>query len=616
MKATTTRTTRRHRLLLSLLALLLAIPLLLSVSQAPASAVTKPTGVSLTGKYTAARLSWTAVSGATAYEVQYSKSSTFSSPTSVTTTTNYAYANRLSTGSTYYFRVRVKTPALSSWTNASSSFHPYYPSKYPGTENAVQKAINLAADNVSGSTIDLTWATASGQYECFRIAVSPTPSGGQPEVVCNPNYVIKGLSRSTTYAIKIYTVLAAGDGWPDIDLSGASSTLNVTTSDYELAAPYDLTISNQKSASVTVGWTAPDRMKSTYVYKVQVAMNTAMTSSMIWWPTTTPTNSITLTGLKSNTAYFVRVVVVDANGTQRSDKSSYILAKTLIPAGTITGKITGPPAADVVAVAYDTASGELADQVDVASDGSYKLSVRPGTYRVRATYIGNANYYSSWVSSTVNPAVVSSQADILTVKLETNTAAAATVLGSGAKVTGTAVDQISGAVVAPVEVSLLSGLTGSHEVIARTMTNSGTFIFNGVPDGGYRIRIEYNSGDGYQRKTVSVTVAAKGNVTIPNAEMERKNFAATHGVSVGGTKRVGYTVRASYTAWVAQSSPVVTRPLMTYQWRRSGVNISGATGSSYKLTSADRGKYISVVITGRKTGYNTASRTASSVKIY
>ena len=233
--------------------------------------------------------------------------------------------------------------------------------------------------------------------------------------VCGATNLGEALRRITEGAAMIRSKGEAGTG----DVSNATTHMRALRKEIrrlqnmvedelyvaakELAAPYDLTISNQKSASVTVGWTAPDRMKSTYVYKVQVAMNTAMTSSMIWWPTTTPTNSITLTGLKSNTAYFVRVVVVDANGTQRSDKSSYILAKTLIPAGTITGKITGPPAADVVAVAYDTASGELADQVDVASDGSYKLSVRPGTYRVRATYIGNANYYSSWVSSTVNP---------------------------------------------------------------------------------------------------------------------------------------------------------------------------------------------------------------------
>lgn len=40
-----------------------------------------------------------------------------------------------------------------------------------------------------------------------------------------------------------------------------------------------------------------------------------------------------------------------------------------------------------------------------------------------------------------------------------------------------------------------------------------------------------------------------------------------------------------------------------YQWYRTGVAIKGGSGKTYKLTSADVGKAMSVGITGYKAGY-------------
>lgn len=59
-----------------------------------------------------------------------------------------------------------------------------------------------------------------------------------------------------------------------------------------------------------------------------------------------------------------------------------------------------------------------------------------------------------------------------------------------------------------------------------------------------------------------------------------------------GTARVGRTMKVSGPAW--SDAATVT----TYQWRRSGAAIAGATKSSYTPVTADLGKALSVVVTG------------------
>jgi surface antigen len=65
-----------------------------------------------------------------------------------------------------------------------------------------------------------------------------------------------------------------------------------------------------------------------------------------------------------------------------------------------------------------------------------------------------------------------------------------------------------------------------------------------------------------------------------------------------GTARVGSLLRARTAAWSPDA-------VLTYQWYRNGKAISGATGTSHRLTSADRGKRIHVVVTGTRDGYVT-----------
>ncbi|WEO77972.1 hypothetical protein BJQ94_02725 [Cryobacterium sp. SO2] len=83
-------------------------------------------------------------------------------------------------------------------------------------------------------------------------------------------------------------------------------------------------------------------------------------------------------------------------------------------------------------------------------------------------------------------------------------------------------------------------------------------------------------------------------------------LSATPTPTISGTSTVGQTLTATAGTWAP--APVK----LSYQWRRAGINITGATASTYKLVAADGGKTITVRVTGAKTAFTTAAKTSAA----
>ncbi len=485
------------------------------VSTGPAQGLSY--GLKAAVKYTAVHLTWTSQGAGKTYQVQYATSSSFKSSSTIEVATNSTYVNQLAGKKTYYFRVRTK--GTTSWSPKVSK-KTSYPKTYNGT--AVEKATSISTDNVSGSAIDLTWATPSGQYACFRIKVSPTPTSGQPAVQCTTATTLTGLKKATTYSINLYTVAPASGGWPDINITSATSTIRRTTSSYPLGGAGDVTlVLPQRTSQATLTWTAPTNPSpaATDSYRILLGTNSAM-KNPTWYKAITQDTTITMTGLAPDRIYYARVVVVDtATLTQRSDRSGYLLVKTITLHGALNGSVsTSAPKKDVVAVAYNSA-GEVAAQSDIDSDGSYSLVVRPfntgttpETYKVRITYIGSDNYASSWVSTKASPAVNSSQAASFSVGNEAATGLPATRIVGANVVSGTVVDAKTGKPVAGAIVSLLN-VDGARETIASAYSG-GSFRYKGIPNGHYILRASYVGSSTYKAISTQVTVTADGSFTI------------------------------------------------------------------------------------------------------
>lgn len=115
-----------------------------------------------------------------------------------------------------------------------------------------------------------------------------------------------------------------------------------------------------------------------------------------------------------------------------------------------------------------------------------------------------------------------------------------------------------------------------------------------------------------------ILMAASGGVAAAVAPAPAASVAATQvltatkikpaKVTITGKAVVGSKLRAKTTKW----KPSGTK--LSYSWLRNGKKISGATKSSYTLTAKDRGKRISVKVTGTKRGAKKIVRTSAKTK--
>ena len=88
-----------------------------------------------------------------------------------------------------------------------------------------------------------------------------------------------------------------------------------------------------------------------------------------------------------------------------------------------------------------------------------------------------------------------------------------------------------------------------------------------------------------------------------------RTFTVSGKPSFSGKAKVGKKLKASLGSW----SPAPTR--ITYTWLRNGKPIKGAHQATYKVTRKDRGKKISVRVTGSRDGYPSVSVTSRPKKV-
>ena len=122
------------------------------------------------------------------------------------------------------------------------------------------------------------------------------------------------------------------------------------------------------------------------------------------------------------------------------------------------------------------------------------------------------------------------------------------------------------------------------------------------------------SGDVGKTITVTVSGSKAGYTTAAKTSAATKAVTAPLALTaapvptVTGTTVSGQKLTAVPGTW--GPAPVV----LAYQWKRSGVNISGATAATYVLTSGDVGKTITVTVSGSRSGYTTAAKTSAATK--
>jgi hypothetical protein len=115
---------------------------------------------------------------------------------------------------------------------------------------------------------------------------------------------------------------------------------------------------------------------------------------------------------------------------------------------------------------------------------------------------------------------------------------------------------------------------------------TATLDLTGLTAGDWNMSVITHNGWEYPRGTFTVTAATLRNTSAPK---------------ISGTAQAGVRLTAVPGSWSA------TADAYTYQWKADGQAISGATGATYLVPASLRGKKLTVAVTARKSGWQSAT---------
>ena len=320
-------------------------------------------------------LTWKAVSGAAKYEV-YRARSKDGTYTKYSTTTGTAYTNSsyLTSGATYYYKVRA--------LDANGNAGPY------SAVVSVTCRLKLTAPTVTGSTDSqgrptLKWnaVTGAAKYEVYR-ARSKDGDYIKYSTVTGTSYTNTSYIESgNTYYYKVRALKSDGT-------AGAWSSVVSVTYKQTLTAPA-VTGGNDAQGRPTLTWKAVSGAAKYEVYRARSKDGTYTKYS-----TTTGTAYTNSSYLTSGATYYYKVRALDANG--NAGPYSAVVSVTCrlkLTAPTVTGSTDsqGRPT-----LKWNAVTGAAKYEVYRArsKDGDYiKYSTVTGTSYTNTSYIENGNTY-------------------------------------------------------------------------------------------------------------------------------------------------------------------------------------------------------------------------------
>jgi hypothetical protein len=325
---------------------------------------------------TGATITWTAVSGAVSYDVDYklNTSSTWTNAATATTSTTVNLSG-LSSTSLYDWRVR---------TNCSGSSSGYSQAQFTtATPFTCNVPSGLASGSLTTSSANISWSAVSGalSYDVdYKLNSSSTWTNAATGTT-STSLNLTGLSSASLYDWQVKTNCSGSS-------SGYSQAQFTTATPFTCNAPSGLASGSLTTSSANVSWTAVSGAVS---YDVDYKLN----SSSTWTnaATGTTSTSVNITGLSSSSLYDWQVKTNCSGSNSGFSQAQFTTATPPTcnaPSGLASGSLTSSSAN----ISWSAVSGAVSYDVD------YKLnSSSTWVNAATATTSTNVNLSSLTASS-------------------------------------------------------------------------------------------------------------------------------------------------------------------------------------------------------------------------
>jgi fibronectin type 3 domain-containing protein len=263
-----------------------------------------PTGVSATGSANMVTLTWSAVAGATSYNIYWSNATgvTKTNGTKIAAATSPYIQTGLSAGAAYYYVVTavnsvgesVASTQATATTSPAPPAVPVAPAGVSATGGANQVSVSWSP--VSGATsYNLYWSKTSGVT---------TATGTKITAVTSP-YVQTGLTAGSAYYYIVTAVNTSGEGPASAQASASTNPPAVVIP----AAPAGVTATGGAN-QVTISWPAVTAATSYNIYYSTTSGVTKANGSKI----TNAASPYLQTGLAAGTTYYYIVTAQNSAG--------------------------------------------------------------------------------------------------------------------------------------------------------------------------------------------------------------------------------------------------------------------------------------------------------------
>jgi hypothetical protein len=168
----------------------------------------------------------------------------------------------------------------------------------------------------------------------------------------------------------------------------------------------------------------------------------------------------------------------------------------------------------------------------------------------------------------------------------------------------------------PTTATVTVPLTLTATVVPSNATNK-TIVWSVVSAGGTGATINGNTFKATAAGTATIKATIANGSAVGTPYTQNFNITVTLAqltgtVTITGNTFFGETLTANTSG--LSSTPQVTLGTLTYQWKRDGNVISGASSSTYKLVQADIGSKITVTVTAANCSNNVTSSPTNTVE--